>query len=201
MMVFVSLLFTWLAVTAVILYCYYPFPKKESALTRSVPPAYLIPSVNRVDLQQHVECAAFSSAYILRHFGTEADGNEIYKKYPRKLLDGTISPKGVVVFFRRLGYKATYFRGDVQTMKQRLTEGIPVIAFIREVPGKRYLHFVPVVGYDEEIFYLADSLAYRVNCTETLYNRKISIGELQALWQTWLPFNRNSYIIVQGAET
>ncbi|SEU19506.1 hypothetical protein [Paenibacillus sp. NFR01] len=142
-MLAISLLLIWVAATALILLYYYPFPKKDSGLSRTVPPAHLIPSANRVDLQQHVKCAAFSSAYVLRHFGT----------------------------------------------------------FIREVPGKRYLHFVPVVGYDEVFFYLADSLAYRANCKETLYNRKISIGELQALWQTWLPFNRNSYIIVQRAET
>lgn len=70
---------------------------------------------------------------------------------------------------------------------------IPVVLLIRVFPEQRYLHFVPVVGYDEEYFYLADSLSHTIKSNEAHYNRKILIRDLEVLWRTWLPFCQNSY--------
>ncbi|WP_422657610.1 cysteine peptidase family C39 domain-containing protein [Paenibacillus sp. EC2-1] len=152
--------------------------------------------MNRKDIQKNYECAAFSSAFILRHFGKEADGNELYKKYPRKLLDGTINAKGIIVFFKKLGLDSTYLSGNIDTLKKQITQGIPVILFVRVFPNKRYLHFVPAVGYDEKFIYLVDSLPYTINCNEALYNRKVLISELGAIWKTWIPFCKSSYIVI-----
>lgn len=81
-----------------------------------------------------------------------------------------------------------YLRGNVNTLKKQISQGVPVILFIRVHPKQRYLHFVPVVGYDETHFYLAESLEHKINCDEEYYNRKISISELNTLWRSWLPF-------------
>ncbi|MDR0269416.1 cysteine peptidase family C39 domain-containing protein [Paenibacillus sp.] len=149
-----------------------------------------------MDIQDNYECAAFSSAFVLRHFGIEADGNELYKKYPRKLLDGTVSPKGIIVFFKKLGFDVSYYHGNINTLKKQLNQDIPVIVFIRVFPNERYLHFVPVTGYDEKYFYLADSLNHTINCNETYFNRKVLISDLEAVWKTWVPFCKNSYIVI-----
>lgn len=175
---------------------YYKSPKRDSIDTSDLPNSYYIQTSNRMDIQHNYECAAFSSAFILRHLGNEADGNELYKKYPRKLYDGTISPKGIIVFFKKRGFDVSYYSGNVYTLKKQLTQGIPVIVFIRVFPDKRYLHFAPVIGYDEEYFYLADSLKHTINCNETLYNRKILISDLEAVWKTWVPFCKDSYIVI-----
>lgn len=175
---------------------YFSFPKKDRMYTVNMPRTYYIQSLNQLDIQKNYECAAFSSAFVLRHFGLESNGTKLYETYPRKLLDGTVYPKAVVVFFRKLGYQAMYLRGNANTLKKQISQGVPVILFIRVHPKQRYLHFVPVVGYDETHFYLAESLDHKINCDEEYYNRKISISELNMLWRSWLPFSQNSYIVV-----
>lgn len=49
---------------------------------------------------------------------------------------------------------------------------------------KTRLHFVPVVGFDEDNLYLADSAAGFANCSERGYNRKISTKDFLVLWNT-----------------
>lgn len=73
--------------------------------------------------------------------------------------------------------------------------------FIKVFPNKRYLYFVPAMGYDEKFIYLVDSLHHTINCNETLYNRKILISDLEAVWKTWIPFCKNSYIVINQADS
>ncbi|PZT52442.1 C39 family peptidase [Paenibacillus silvae] len=176
---------------------YYSIPKKDRMYSTIVPASYLISSPNRTEIQKNVECAAFSSAFVLRHFGMESEGDQLYPTYPRKLLDGTVYPKAITVFFKRLGYSCTYLHGNINTLRQHISRGVPVILFIRVHADRRFLHFVPVVGYDETHFYLAESLDFKRNCEEPLYNRKISVSELESLWKPWLPFSRRSYIVIE----
>ncbi|MGO4530215.1 C39 family peptidase [Paenibacillus sp. 2TAF8] len=186
----------WLAIIWLI-FRYYSLPKKDDMYNVKVSSTYFIQAPNKTEVQKNVECAAFSSAYVLRHFGIESEGNELYRTYPRKLLDGTFYPKAIIVFFKKLGYPAMYLRGNMNTLRKQISRGVPVILFIRVHADRRFLHFVPVVGYDETHFYLAESLDFKRNCDEAQYNRKISIDELESLWNTWLPFSHHSYIVIE----
>lgn len=70
---------------------------------------------------------------------------------------------------------------------------------IRIQTDKNYLHFVPVVGYDEQYIFIAESLADFVNSNEQYYNRKILVKEFKKLWNTSMlkmPFYRNTYITI-----
>lgn len=192
----ISNIVLWLAIIWFI-YRYYSLPKKDYMHNENVPDTYCISSLNRTEVQNNVECAAFSSAYVLRHFGIQSDGEQLYQTYPRKLLDGTFYPKAITVFFKKLGFPATYLKGSVTTLRKQISRGVPVILFIKVHPNRRFLHFVPVVGYDEHHFFLAESLDFKRNCDEAQYNRKISVSELESLWKTWLPFSRNSYIVIE----
>ena len=49
-----------------------------------IPDSYIIDTPNRTEKQGEFECAAFSSAYVLRHFGMETEGFELYDKIPGK---------------------------------------------------------------------------------------------------------------------
>ncbi|MEJ8303995.1 cysteine peptidase family C39 domain-containing protein [Saccharibacillus sacchari] len=192
----VALAVTGLGIAALLPY-YHALPTKDTIRTTDRPDSFLIDTPNRTDLQPKTECAAFSSAYMLRHLGVETDGNELYKGFPRKLLDGTVDPRGILVLFRRMGYQASFYRGNIETLKKRVSLGVPVIAFIKVFPGKRYAHFAPVVGYDREHLYLAESLKHKTNSTANGYNRKLPISELEKLWRT-NPFYKQSYIVVEG---
>ncbi|WP_434750889.1 hypothetical protein [Paenibacillus amylolyticus] len=85
----------------------------------------------------------------------------------------------------------------MNTLRKQISRGVPVILFIRVHADRRFLHFVPVIGYDEAHFYLAESLALKRNCDEVHYNRKMCVNELESLWNTWLPFSHHSYIVIE----
>ena len=74
--------------------------------------------------------------------------------------------------------------------------------FIKVHQKQNALHFVPVVGYDEEFIYVSESLKELVNCEETGYNRKIPIKEFKQLWDVkkiYMPFYSNTFITVKDA--
>jgi hypothetical protein len=190
--IFVSLIVLIFLVTH-----YYIVPQKDKVNIVDMPSSYFIESENRIDIQRNFECAAFSSAYLLRHFNIDTDGNELYKKFPQKLFDGNVAPKGIINIFRKYDYNAFFYKGNILTLKKRISEGIPVIVFTKVFPEKRYLHFAPAIGYDEEYIYFAESLKYLINCNERRYNRKISIVELNAIWKTWIPLYENTYVLIR----
>ena len=64
------------------------------------------------------------------------------------------------------------------------------------------MHFVPVVGYDEQYVYLSESLRQLVNCNDAnySYNRKVAINEFKKLWNVkniTMPLYSNTYITVE----
>lgn len=181
-----------------------------NALTMSVPvwrfnkhpqalKQYLITADNHIDFQHAKECAAFSTAYVLRHFNIDADGNALYPHFPFKFPDGSISPLGIRLALKRYGFKTKYYKGNIQSLKSELEHGIPVIAFLYSTPASKVRHFVPVTGYDEEGFYLAESLEKLVNAPDGdgIFNRKVSYSDFKRMWDIktiYMPLYSNTYI-------
>ena len=163
--------------------------KKEVVITKA----------NRIDLQNGYQCAAFSSAYILRHWDIEEHGDNLYEVIPNKMRDGCVYPRGILNILSQYCFKIKYCAGNIATLKNEVSKGNPVIVMIRIQTDKNYLHFVPVVGYDEQYIFIAESLADFVNSNEQCYNRKISVKEFKKLWNTSMlkmPFYRNTYITI-----
>lgn len=160
--------------------------------TVPVPEAYLITDKNYFDYQPGLECAAFSSAYVLRHFGEETKGLELFKDFPGKLPGGNgVFPTGVEQFWNeRQGYSAQFKdNGTVDELKRLVSTGIPVIVFIHvEEPYStpHNTHYLPLIGYDKDYFYFAESLDYLANCKDEPslgYNRKTEISKFERLWR------------------
>lgn len=151
---------------------------------RDYPANYLIKRNNRIDIQNKRECAGFSTAYVLRHLGMEADGEELYTSFPSKMRSGNVYPKGIRTVLRKKGFKTSYYKGNVTTLKYEVSKGTPVIVFIKVHKDCNDLHFVPVVGYDKEYVYLSELLRQLVNCNDDNngYNRKVPIDEFKKLW-------------------
>ena len=59
-----------------------------------------------------------------------------------------------------------------------------------------YIHYVSVVGYDNEYIYVSDSLEKLVNSENEYYNRKIAVDEFKKLWKNDVFFFDNIYITV-----
>lgn len=160
---------------------------------------FLIKNKNRLDFQNDVECGGFSSAFVLRNFGIEADGNELYDSM-NKMANGCVYPKQVKNLLQQNGLKAKYVRGNLCALKNEVSKGNPVIVLIRVEAKKPYLHFVPVVGFDKENVLLAESLERFVNCKNEHYNRRICNKEFLNLWNTAMikmPLYANTFFVVE----
>lgn len=166
-------------------------------------PHFLISRQNRIDMQQNLECSAYSAAYLLRHFGMDASGVELYQKITGRRKDGTVYPKGVRKLLAHYGLDVKYCIGNLNALKNEVSRGTPVIVLIRTRPNKNWLHFVPVVGYDEDSVFIADSLAELANCDEKYYNRKVGTEDFLKLWNTSMlkmPLYRNTFFIIRKSD-
>lgn len=173
---------------------------------RDYPANYLVKRNNRIDIQNKRECAAFSTAYVMRHFGMEADGDELYINFPSKTRSGDVYPKGIRTMLRKKGFKTNYYKGNINTLKYEVSKGTPVIVFIKVKEDLNNLHFVPVVGYDKEYIYLSESLRHLVNCNNDNqnYNRKVPVDVFNKLWNIKnikMPLYSNTYITVDATES
>ena len=167
---------------------------------RKYPKDFLIKKENLFPIQKKRECSAFASAYVLRHFGKPADGFELYKSMPYQWADGNVSPKGIRKLFSSKAFHTKYRFGGISSLKQEVSKGNPVIVFIRVYHKKSPLHFVPIVGYDKDYLYIAESQKNLINCNHPYYNRKVSIKDFRKLWNTSMlkmPLYRNIYIIIR----
>ena len=135
---------------------------------KNYPTTYLITQKNRIDIQKKFECSAYSIAYLMRHYGIQANGEDIYKVISYKMRNGYVYPKGIVRLLKQQGLKATIRIGNIVTLKKEVSKGTPVIVFIKVYKNKSYLHYVPVIGYDEENFYIAESLKDLINTNDNL---------------------------------
>lgn len=161
---------------------------------------FVIKKANRIDMQSGYKCSAFSSAYVLRHWNIDENGDNLYELMPNKMKDGYVYPKGIQSLLPKYGLRVKYCFGNLTALKNAVSTGSPVIAMIRIRPDKNWLHYVPVVGYDEENIFIAESLEELVNCNEQYFNRKIPIKEFKKLWNTSMlkmPLYRNTYITAQ----
>lgn len=159
---------------------------------------FIITQENRIDLQDGYKCSAFSSAYVFRHWNIEENGNHLYEVMPNKMRDGYVYPKGIQKLLPQYGFRTKYCIGNINSLKNEVSKGNPVIVMIRVQTGKNWLHYVPVVGYDEHYIFIAESLKELVNCENGYYNRKIEIKEFKKLWNTSMikmPLYRNTYIV------
>lgn len=162
---------------------------------------FMVHKENRIDIQSGNSCAGYATAYVLRHYDIPADGDDIYMKMPDKMANGYVYPKEIKRMFEKYGFHVKYCAGNLNALKNEVSKGNPVIVLIKVRKGKKWLHYVPVVGYDEDSFYLAESFAESVNCGEKTYNRKVSNRDFKALWNTSLlkmPLYTHTFYRISG---
>ena len=161
----------------------------------STPKQYMITSKNRFDYQANNECSGYSSAYVSRSLGVDADGLELYNEISNKNNDGTVSPQNLVAFLSENGYSTNLHSGTILQLKHEISKGTPVIVFVKTAPEEDYYHYLPIMGYDEENFYAVESLQFKTNVENEYYNRIISTSDFEKMWETGV-FRKNIYITI-----
>ena len=187
----VSALFA--AVSVCFLACISP-PKDEIEFLHYPSEFFCENAGSRIDYQTDGKCAAYAVAYLLRHLGEKAEGEEVFPELKRPF--GFASANSITDVFKQRGYQARACHGSTDTLKRRLTEGYPIIVFIR-IPGDT--HYAVVVGYDEQYIYLVDSLAENANASDTRYNRVMTTEDFEAVWENGTLLPDNIYIVVKAA--
>lgn len=165
--------------------------------TRECAKEYLLKESNRMDFQKTTECSGFSTAHVFRSFGLEAEGNDIYASIEHKMKNGAVLPGTLKRAIGEYGYHADYVKGNLQSLKSSLCEGKRVVVLIKTRLDKNWLHYVSIVGYDEENIFIAESLPYLTNCETEYYNRQLSNEEFLKYWDTrewYMPFYKNTYL-------
>ena len=179
-----------MSIAAAISFLAYISPPRDEVESFHYPPEFFCANEgNRIDYQTNGKCAAYADSYLLRHVGEDVDGKELFSELKRPL--GFVSANSITDVFEQYGYQAKACHGSIDTLKQRLTEGNPIIVFIR-IPGDT--HYAVVVGYDEQYIYLADSLAENANVSDAQYNRVLTTDEFEAVWKTGTLLPDNIYI-------
>lgn len=169
----------------------------RSIYMNSVTPAeYMITTENSPEYQSHVECAGYSTAYVLRHLGEDAHGLDLYHEIDEKNDNGTVNPDAVIRLLKKKGHKGTLLLGNIKSLRYHISRGTPVIILCREKPGSEYLHYLAVVGYDDKYVYASDSLSYMVNASDPHYNRSITYSDLEEMWDIGYPV-KNIFITVK----
>lgn len=153
------------------------------------------------DTQNGNECAACSSAYLLRFFGEDVDGVSLYHQpsFPCKYDQGAY-PKCFKMLFEEQykTYSTEYFTGTTDDLKNAVSKGIPVIAL---VSTGRSLHYVPVVGYDESHVYIQDSVEdYRNTAGNKAYNECIDIDTFDKMWNIPIESCQRLFVVVKNAD-
>ncbi|HWQ72952.1 MAG TPA: hypothetical protein VN370_11625 [Desulfitobacteriaceae bacterium] len=175
-----------------------PFPKQE-LLVVDLPNSFNIPINTGFEFQGKNQCAAFSTAFILRNFGQIAKGSEVYSELSYKVpISGYVLPKGIVTYLRYNGFNSTVFKGDLNTLKAKLVEGSnPLIVLVGN--GFLWQHYMTFVGFDNQKgeLYFFDSGKDKDENAELPGNRTMTNDYFLKWWDNGLPMFNHMYITAE----
>lgn len=157
---------------------------------------YLITAPNRIDYQKGSDCSGYSAAFVFRHLGIDIDGPTAYRQIPVKLSKGSVPGMGIILLCLKYKVKVKLRIGNIEALKDSVCKGVPVVILSRTQVGSRWLHYITVVGFDEEYIYTVDSMKESANSEGKSYNRRISISDFKKIWLTsklYQPFMFNLF--------
>ncbi len=171
----------------------------ETYINRHDHPSSYIISPNPVpDTQKTYECSGCASAYLLRFYGESVNGVELFNQpsYPCKHSEGAYPKCFKVLFEEQYGHFTTeYYTGSTDDLKNAVSKGIPIIVLLFN--GKT-LHYVPVVGYDKDHFYIQDSVDEYRNVDDCdHFNRSVEIAAFDKMWNIPIESCQRLFVIVR----
>ena len=141
--------YVWITLVDVILFGL-PIPKIVKKCKQK---EFMINGGNRFDYQQASDCSGYSTAYVFRHLGIDIDGPSAYRQIPIKLWRGSVSGIGIIILCLKYKVKVLLRIGNIEALKDSVCKGNPVVVLTRTKVGSRWLHYITVVGFDEEYIY------------------------------------------------
>lgn len=186
-----------LAILTFGLYCITPFPTNDK-INVNYPDSFTITQENSFETQVVNECSAFSSAYVLRHFGENKTGLALYDEFNYKLpFSGYVLPKGILDYFKDTPYQVKMYTGTFETLKTQLTKGTPIIVLVGD--HLNWQHYMTVVGYNDTLqeVYFFDSLRETDENESLPGNRTLSTDYFLCMWDNGLPIFNHLYFVIE----
>lgn len=179
------------------IYILSPFPDRDS-ISFATQKKFAVPIYTDFERQEKNQCAAYSTAFILRNLGKQAKGIEIYAKIPFKIpISGYVLPKGVISYLQSQGLKPMIYKGDLSSLKARLVQGAtPVIVLVGN--GLFWQHYMTLVGFDDDKceLYFVDSNKANDENAKLPGNRTMTYDYFLKWWSNGLPVFNHVYLTV-----
>lgn len=185
-----------LTLVTVGIYFITPFPTTDT-IKINYPNSFSITAENSFETQVVNECSAFSSAYVLRHFGENKTGLALYAEFNYKLpFSGYVLPKGILEYFEKSSYQIHMYTGTFETLKTQLTKGVPIIVLVGA--SLQWQHYMTLVGYDDTLneVYFFDSLKDDDENENAPGNRTLSADYFLDMWDNELPIFNHLYFTI-----
>ncbi|MFZ3131701.1 MAG: hypothetical protein WA125_11515 [Desulfosporosinus sp.] len=174
-----------------------PFPNSDT-FSVATQKKFDVPINTDFELQGKNQCAAYSTAFVLRNLGIQAKGIEVYAGIPFKIpVSGYVLPKGVISYLQSQGLNPKIYRGDMSSLKARLIiTKDPVIVLVGN--GLFWQHYMSLVGFDDEKseLYFVDSNKVNDENAELPGNRTMTNDYFLKWWNNGLPVFNHVYIAV-----
>ena len=169
--------------------------------TNEHPTSFLITPNPAPETQGKYDCAGCASAYLMRFYGENINGVELYRSdsFPCKFAEGAYPKCFKILFEEQLkdkGYTAEYYTGTTEDLKNAVSQDVPVI--VLAIYNDKSFHYVPVVGYDDTYFYIQDSVdEFRNISNNKDYNQKLEINKFDAMWNIPLEWCQRLFVIIK----
>lgn len=173
-------------------------PGRDQIATANLPETRFVYAENNYCAYQFgKDCSGYATAYVLRNEGIAANGAEIYQEM--HTFFGRVAVHNVVDKLKDYHLEAKAYHGTIETLKARINAGKPVIALVTiTLDNSTGLHYLTVVGYDEEYLYVSDSTSPKANIFNVKqYNRRLTYDEFEDLWKTNIYPVNNIYITIE----
>jgi len=180
------------------IYILSPFPKSDS-ISLTTQKKFDVPIYTHFEIQGKNQCAAYSTAFVLRNSGKDAKGIDVYAKILFKIpISGYVLPKGVISYLQFQGLKPMIYKGDLSSLKARLVQGkAPVIVLVGN--GLFWQHYMTLVAFDDDKseLYFVDSNKVNDEDAELPGNRTMTNDYFLKWWSNGLPVFNHVYITVE----
>lgn len=177
------------------IYILAPFPNSDS-ISFATQKKFSVPIYTDFELQGKNQCAAYSTAFVLRNSGKQAKGIEVYAEIPFKIpISGYVLPKGLISYLQAQGLKPMIYKGDLSSLKARLVKGnAPIIVLVGN--GLFWQHYMTLVGFDDDKneLYFVDSNKVNDENAELPGNRTMEKDYFLKWWNNGLPVFNHVYI-------
>ncbi|HLC18200.1 MAG TPA: C39 family peptidase [Thermodesulfobacteriota bacterium] len=101
--------------------------------------------------QDEQMCGPAALASVMGYYGAGSGMEAVAARVYEERLKGTL-PVDLLIYAKEKGFRAQYYRGSLEDLKERLSEDKPLILFLNlGIPEYPVGHYIVAVGYNDRV--------------------------------------------------